>query len=113
MIVLLVIFMIAIPAITAPPVLLPEAGHAKEHAGEPIPLVVTAAGLVLVGPVPMTLSALGPYLQERLEASTAAPAVVIQADRDADYAAVVRVMNVCRQAGAAEIGLATQPRIAP
>jgi len=38
-------------------------------------------------------------------------AVLIQADRDVEYAPVARVLQACRQAGIEEIGLATRKRV--
>ena len=57
---------------------------------------------------PDTLST---YLAARVQTSRTSIAVLVQADRDMDYAPVARVLQACRTAGIEEIGLATRPRV--
>jgi biopolymer transport protein TolR len=111
MIVLLIIFMVAVPKITAPPVPLPDARHARDAPKEAVALVVTANGARIGKDEPMDLEALSTYLAARVQTSRTSLAVLVQADRDMDYAPVARVLQACRIAGVEEIGLATRPRV--
>jgi biopolymer transport protein ExbD len=112
MIVLLIIFMIAVPAMRTPPVPLPDARNARAHPEDPLVVVVTATGGVSVGTDAMpNLDALDAYVRARVDTSRGPVPIVVQADRDADYATVARVLEACRRAGVAEIGLATRPRV--
>jgi biopolymer transport protein TolR len=111
MIVLLIIFMVAISKFTTPPVALPEARHTRDSEKEAIRLVVTAGGAQIGNDAPMDAETLSTYLAARVQTSRPAVAVLVQADRDMDYAPVARVLQACRTAGIEEIGLATWPRV--
>jgi biopolymer transport protein ExbD len=109
MIVLLIIFMVGVPAMRTPPVPLPDARNAHEHREDPIVVVVTAAGRISVGSDLFAgPGALADYVHARSAASSGLP-VLVQGDREADYATVARVIEACREAGVSEIGLATRP----
>ena len=110
MIVLLIIFMVMVPKITAPPVPLPDARHGRDAPKEAIPLVVTAGGAQIGKDPPMDVDGLSTYLAARVQTSRTSVSVLVQADRDMDYAPIARVLQACRTAGVAEIGLATRPR---
>ena len=109
MIVLLIIFMVTVPILNRAPVSLPDARYGRDSAENAITLVVTAAGARIGKDDPMSLDRLGEYLAARVEVSREPLTVVIQADRDADYAQVAGVMQACRAARIEEIGLATRP----
>jgi biopolymer transport protein TolR len=109
MIVLLIIFMVAVPKITAPRVPLPDARFARNAPKEAISLVVTAGGAQIGKDAPMDADALRAYLEARVQTSRTSVAVLIQADRDMDYGPVARVLEACRTAGVEEIGLAARP----
>jgi len=109
MIVLLIIFMVTVPILNTPPVTLPDARHGRDSAENAITLVVTAAGARIGKDEPMDLDRLRMYLAARVELSRDPVTVLIQADRDADYAQVAGVMQACRAARIEEIGLATRP----
>ena len=111
MIVLLIIFMVAITQLNTPPVPLPEASHGREAAKEAIALVVTAGGAQIGKDAPMDPETLATYLSARVQTSRTAVAVLIQADRDVEYAPVARVLQACRAAGVEEVGLATRSRV--
>ena len=111
MIVLLIIFMVTVPILTTPPVSLPDARHGRDAAEDAITLVVTAAGTQIGKDDPMDLGRLGAYLAARVEASHDPITVLIQADRDTDYARVAGVMQACRAARIEEVGLATRPPV--
>ena len=57
---------------------------------------------------PMDLGRLVAYLAARVDTSRDPVTVLIQADRDMDYARVAGVMQACRAARIEEIGLATR-----
>jgi biopolymer transport protein ExbD len=112
MIVLLVIFMIAVPAMRTPPVPLPDARHARKHQEDPVIVVITTAGAISVGAAPMDgPAALEAYLRARVDAAPGGLPVLVQADRAADYATVAAALDACRRAGVTEISLGTRPRI--
>jgi biopolymer transport protein ExbD len=109
MIVLLIIFMVATPLIAKAPVRLPAATHALEHRGERLELLVRSDGRVLLAgePIPLEL------LAERLALKAGAErTVLVQADREASYLDVSRVLSACRTAGVTQIALATDRRAA-
>jgi biopolymer transport protein ExbD len=110
MIVLLIIFMVMLPKITAAPVAIPDARHGRDAPKEAIPLVVTPGGAQIGKDAPMDVDMLGTYLAARVQTSRTSVSVLVQADRDMDYAPVARVLQACRTAGVEEIGLATRPR---
>jgi len=108
MIVLLIIFMVAVSKFTTPPVALPESRHARDADKEAIRLVVTPGGAQIGKDAPMDPDTLSTYLSARVQTSPTSVAVLVQADRDLDYALVARVLQACRTAGIEEIGLATR-----
>jgi biopolymer transport protein ExbD len=110
MIVLLIIFMVATPMISAEKVRLPGAPNSEEKKRDETALVlqVDAQGQLTVdgrdlGPVEPALRALGAM-------TGAGPdrPVRIKADRDVPYAAVEAVIEACRSAGAEVLTLATE-----
>jgi biopolymer transport protein ExbD len=109
MIVLLIIFMVAIPFIGGPKVPLPTARHADDRDADELKLVVGAGGIVQVGDATFAeTAALGRFLEGRA-GPDGLPPVLVQGHRDVAYADVSRVLDVCRRAGAAEVRLATAP----
>ena len=109
MIVLLIIFMVATPII-ARPVELPRASHLTQHKGEKLEIVLRRGGGVAIDGVSLTSTEL---LAEYLGARTPVPEsllVLVQADRDASYAEVARVLAACRQARVGEVALAAELR---
>jgi biopolymer transport protein ExbD len=110
MIVLLIIFMVATPIIARPPVELPKASHLTQHKGEKLEIVLRHGGGVAIDGVSLPSTEL---LAEYLGARTPVPEsllVLVQADRDAPYAEVARVLAACRQARVAEVALAAELR---
>jgi biopolymer transport protein ExbD len=110
MIVLLIIFMVTVPIMRGPAVALPEARHARNSAKDKLDLVVTERG-IRIGNDELVDDTLSAYLADRAQASPATISVVVQADRDATYGRVARVLQACRAAGIEEVGLATRPRV--
>jgi biopolymer transport protein TolR len=108
MIVLLIIFMVAAPILVQPPVRLPTAKHPSEHKGDTLKLALRADGGVLVEGAPLADSvSLPDYLAARASA-TRSLLVLIQADRDASYTDLARVLAACRTSGVSEIALAAE-----
>ena len=111
MIVLLIIFMVMTPLIVNSPVPLPGARHGEERQPAQLTVVVDANGEIWIGKDHLVGAAL---LTERIRGATGAqtaPTVLVQADRDAEYGGVARVVDACRQAGVEQVGLATVKRI--
>jgi biopolymer transport protein ExbD len=110
MIVLLIIFMVATPLFGRPPVQLPEASHPTPKEGERLEITLRRDGVVTLDGTPLAgASALAEYLAAR----TSDPGtlrVVIQADRDATYAAIAPVLAACREARVGEVALAAALR---
>ncbi len=110
MIVLLIIFMVATPIIARPPVRLPDATHLRQHAGEKAEIVLRGGGAVTIDGVSLASTDL---LAEYLGARTLVPEsllVLIQADREASYSELARVLAACRQARVGEVALAAELR---
>ncbi len=112
MIVLLIIFMVATPLIVHAPVRLPSAEHTAEHRGERLEILLRHDGSVLVAGTTVPVEALGEWMAGRA-GSAARTTILVQADREAPYDAVARVLAACRTAGVAEVGLAAQRKIGP
>jgi biopolymer transport protein ExbD len=110
MIVLLIIFMVAAPILVQAPVHLPRAAHPSEHKGETLKLALRADGGVVIEGVPLAdRVSLPDYIAARVSA-TRSLLVLIQADRDASYSDLARVLNACRASGVSEIALAAELR---
>ncbi len=115
MLVLLIIFMVTAPLITTGVVDLPSVGRAKQAE----PLVVE----VIVGsdeklrlrtrggdapePQPVALAQLAARVKALQKGAANAP-VVISADRNVKYDAVVRVMDALQKGGVQRVGLSVQ-----
>jgi biopolymer transport protein TolR len=110
MIVLLIIFMVATPILVTAPVRLPSAVHATEHKGERLKIALRADGGLLVDGAPFANpDSLADYLAAR--ASAGQPLLVlVQADRDAAYADLARILAKCRASGVSEIALGAELR---
>jgi len=109
MIVLLIIFMVAMPVITGAPVALPPAAHAAEGP-QTVKIVVSAAGTITIDRASLDEAGLEDYLREHATSPSAELSVLVQADQAAAYAHVARVLDACRRVGVEEVSLATQPR---
>jgi biopolymer transport protein ExbD len=110
MIVLLIIFMVTAPIIAGPPVHLPSAVHPTEHKGDTLKLAVYTDGRVSIDGVPLAERvSLSDYLAARASA-TRSLLVLVQADREAAYTDVARVLAACRTSGVSEIALAAELR---
>ena len=111
MLVLLIIFMVTIPAIVAgtePP----EAAHpmprpeiADEHT-----LVIDAAGRYFLGGAPVATAALGPGIARLVAAHPDDRILIVKADASLDYGVVQSAVDVARRHGIHVIGFVTKPR---
>jgi biopolymer transport protein ExbD len=113
MIVLLIIFMVATPLFVTSPVPLPRATEATSRKGDDLKIVVKAHGEISIGNATFgDVAALGAFVREQVAAAGDRRSVVlVQADRDASYREVARVIEACRAAGAEEIGLAAERKV--
>ncbi|MEI7570520.1 MAG: biopolymer transporter ExbD [Alcaligenaceae bacterium] len=112
MLVLLIIFLIAIPVVTTSiPVSLPkerlEARHAKS---ETIIISVSrSGGLFIYDRQVAGVDALAEQLREMVAKLKDEPDVQIRGDLDANYEGIGRVMLACQRAGIAKIAFITEP----
>lgn len=104
MLVMLVIFMIAAPVFSqAIPLTLPRPGDGAEPP-PPIELRIDAAGEVFVSGQPMPVSALTSVFSAERERAGSQPVVLsIDANGEADYQVVAKVLAVAQNAGLANI----------
>jgi biopolymer transport protein ExbD len=113
MIVLLIIFMVMTPIITRAPVPLPTAATAEPKGGARVEIVLSGSGEIRVGQRTLGgVEALREYIREELVGSIEGHGeVLVQADRNASYGEVSRVLDACRRAGAESVSLAADRRI--
>lgn len=115
MLVLLVIFMVAAPMINPGVVALPSVGADTKPVTAPIEVTLTKDETLTVQnrangtpEMAMTLDQLGEYiLQQQIENPD--QAVVIAADKDIRYEAVLQVMDALQQKQIKRVGLLVQP----
>ena len=108
MLVLLIIFMISAPLLTAGvPLELPktEAG-AMQDQDEPITISIRQDGAIFVGENPVEFARLSPRLKEM--ASDGAKPIFVRADGRASYAVVAQVMAPLSTSGFTSINLLTE-----
>lgn len=108
MLVLLIIFMISAPLLTAGvPVELPktEAG-AMQDQSDPITVSIQANGSIFVGEDPVAFSRLAPRLKEMAGPATTKP-IYVRADGQASYEVVAQVMASLSTSGFSSINLIT------
>jgi biopolymer transport protein TolR len=108
MLVLLIIFMISAPLLTAGvPVELPktEAG-AIDNQNQPLTVSIREDGAIYLGETQTPFAALAPRMQELAAAGPAKP-VYVRADGRAPYAIVAQVMASLSQSGFSSINLLT------
>jgi biopolymer transport protein ExbD len=110
MLVLLVIFMVVTPLLRLElPVDLPRAASAVEAAvrADQITLAAAGDGTLRLNDEPVLRDALEGVLRD-LYASRADKSIFLEADRSLAYAAVVELMDACREAGIERIGVLTR-----
>ena len=116
MIVLLIIFMVITPMLQkGVDVKLPTAGNSKERKDEPksITVAIRKDAVVYLGSAKVENRAeLVPQLKERLEdVPEGAKMIFLKADRELAYSEVMKVMDLCREAGVEEVSLIADKRV--
>jgi biopolymer transport protein ExbD len=106
MLVLLIIFMVALPVSTvAVKVDLPQAAAAPVPAQPPVVVSLTLEGRVYVGDRATTLDALPGAMAAALGPNPTAQRVYLRADEGVRYGALMGLMNRLRAAGFDRVGL--------
>ena len=106
MLVMLVIFMIAAPVFSqAIPLKLPQTPTSdQKQPPPPIELRIDAAGEVFLGGQPMPISALSSVFSAELERAGSKPVILnIDANGDADYQVIAKVLATAQNAGLGNI----------
>ena len=113
MLVLLIIFMVTAPLITTGVVDLPSVGSSKTRPQSVIELVVGLDERVKIKidgqaePQPVTMAQLATRVKQAQKGVAETP-VVISAERNVKYEAVVRVMDTLQKAGVQRVGLSVK-----
>ncbi|MGM9515178.1 protein TolR [Roseateles sp. DB2] len=112
MLVLLIIFMVSAPLITTGLVDLPSVGKSRQQPDHVIHVVVGSDEKIKLKldkaePEPTTLKDL-PLQVKQAQAGNASTPVVISADKNVKYEAVVKVMDSLQSAGIQRVGLAVK-----
>jgi len=116
MIVLLIIFMVITPMLQKQVELkLPTAGNTKERKDEPktIAVAVNKNGVTYLGTkkIDNPQTDLVPQLKEKLdELPDAEKMIYLRADEELQYSDVMKVMDLCREAGVEEIALIAEKK---
>lgn len=110
MIVLLIIFMVITPMLAkGVGVKLPVASNTKERKDEAkktITVAINKDNVTYLGTNQVPLAELGPQIKETLETMPEGQKMVfLKADSELAYSEVMKVMDVCREAGVEEIAL--------
>jgi biopolymer transport protein TolR len=113
MLVLLIIFMVTAPLITTGVVDLPSVGSSKTRPQSVIELVVGLDERVKIKvdgqaePQPVTMAQIATRVKQAQKGVAETP-VVISAERNVKYEAVVRVMDTLQKAGVQRVGLSVK-----
>jgi len=116
MIVLLIIFMVITPMLQkGVDVKLPQAGNTKERKDEPKTIVVAVRKdtTTYLGTTKLESQAqLLPQIKERLQdLPEGARMIFLKADDQLPYAEVMKVMDLCREAGVEEVALIAERKV--
>ncbi|ANH67217.1 protein TolR [Mitsuaria sp. 7] len=113
MLVLLIIFMVSAPLITTGVVDLPSVGSSRTQPQHVIQVIVGTDEQLKIkldgdqDPSPVPLKALAARVKDAQKGDAATP-VVISADRNVKYEAVVKTMDVLQRAGIQRVGLSVK-----
>jgi biopolymer transport protein TolR len=114
MLVLLIIFMVTAPLLTAGvQVDLPDSKAAPlEQNRQPVTITIDGSGQVFVDDRPVAADALGPRLQQIAASSheQGGPRIFLRADRRLDYGRVMIVMGEISHAGLRKVALVNNPQ---
>ena len=110
MLVLLIVFMISAPLLSAGvPVDLPETDAGAMSTGnDPVTITVNAEGQIFIGDDEVSIDTLVPTLLEIAE-DNLDQRIFVRGDRQSSYGAVMLVMGRINGAGFTQIGLVTTP----
>ena len=116
MIVLLIIFMVITPMLQkGVDVKLPQASNSKERKDEPKSIVVAIKKdtATYLGATKLASQAeLGPLIKERLQdLPEGARMMYLKADDALPYSEVMKVMDICREAGVEEVALIAERKV--
>ena len=116
MIVLLIIFMVITPMLQkGVDVRLPQAGNTKERKDEPKSIVVAVKkdSTTYLGATKLENQAeLLPQVKERLQdLPEGARMIYLKADEGLPYSEVMKVMDLCREAGVEEVALISERKV--
>jgi len=116
MIVLLIIFMVITPMLQkGVDVKLPQASNSKERKDEPKSIVVAILkdSVVYLGATKLESQAeLLPQVKERLQdLPEGARMIYLKADEQLPYSEVMKVMDLCREAGVEEVALIAERKV--
>jgi biopolymer transport protein TolR len=116
MIVLLIIFMVITPMLQkGVDVKLPEAGNTKERKDEPKTIVVAIRKdmTTYLGTARLDSQAeLLPQIKERLQdLPEGSRMIYLKADEELPYSEVMKVMDLCREAGVEEVALIAERKV--
>jgi biopolymer transport protein ExbD len=116
MIVLLIIFMVITPMLQkGVDVRLPQAGNTKERKDEPKMIVVAIkkdTTTYLGGAKLENQAELLPQVKERLQdLPEGARMIYLKADQELPYSEVMKVMDLCREAGVEEVALIAERKV--
>ena len=117
MIVLLIIFMVITPMLQRGiDVKLPNAGNTADRQDEPetITVAIRKDATTYLGGTPLTDPKLElvPQLRERLEDRPQGERMIyLKADQALAYSEVMKVMDLCREAGVEEVALIAEPKV--
>jgi biopolymer transport protein ExbD len=108
----LLIFVLLLGAFVFQPAIrvrLPEAASKDEESKQEIVVVLTRDDHLYLNDDPLQTAQLGPHLQERLR-NRGESVVIIRADKEVIHGRVVEVMDIAKNAGAARLVIATEPK---
>ena len=116
MIVLLIIFMVITPMLQkGVDVKLPQAGNIKERKDDPKTIVVAVrkdTATYLGSQKLDDQNQLQPLIKERLQdLPEGARMIYLKADQELPYAEVMKVMDLCREAGVEEVALIAERKV--
>ena len=116
MIVLLIIFMVITPMLQkGVDVKLPQAGNTKERKDEPKTIVVAVKRdtTTYLGSAKLASQAdLLPQIKERLQDLPEGSRIIyLKADEQLPYSEVMKVMDLCREAGVEEVALISERKV--
>jgi biopolymer transport protein TolR len=116
MIVLLIIFMVITPMLQkGVDVKLPQAGNSKERKDEPKSIVVAIRkdSATYLGSQKLDdQNQLQPLIKERLQdLPEGARMIFLKADQELPYSEVMKVMDLCREAGVEEVALIAERKV--